>query len=106
MPSEAAGPVLATVIPTLIWADAISGRANATAPASTDNRTDLFIFITLSPGKRPESSPRRDRRPVFNVIQIMFRHPIKSITLCFKQILVFTRHFKVVIIKDDQNYGR
>ena len=43
--ARAAGPVLATVMPTLIWAEASMGRAMTTAPASTESRTEVIVIV-------------------------------------------------------------
>ena len=47
MPSEAAGPVLDTVTPTLTWALASSGRVRATAAAAVVKPKCLRMFCLL-----------------------------------------------------------
>src|SRR5690606_14315281 len=70
MPSEAAGPVLATVTPTLICADAISGSASASAPVSTDSRMDCFRFIVLSPCEHGSCLTGRRRLKLYSNLPV------------------------------------
>src|SRR5690606_4647696 len=91
MPSEAAGPVAATVTPTLICADTATGRLKARAAANVVRRPVVMQFILFSQILFIVVDRFNGQKIVIQIITSRYQKRIKSRGF---QILVFTLNIK------------